>query len=525
MPVYNGDPSFDIHLNDTGSNGRFRIWDDSGTPLQRLFELADDGAVTLYGPMARDNAVELDRYLGGPEILDLIQAGTSRMLLGYDSGEAYITSVKPAPLDPKPPLRLEGDPVRADAPDVPASPVTLMEFSRGGTIEGSLASGAGLGLIERFRLVSLGTAGVLGTDFVRLHASASGEGEVVRVARGGEDRLLSETEVGLVRVTTTKGDVELEDTLELRGEHVYLTTDRTDGTLAECRWSSGTMRLSVGLDLTDEAVQLVTPALASGEFTSFEVHSAKDIELRIDATQGASIPVFRVTINDGWSGGANPLYRILYDGRNEWNYPSPTTGPRTMMYLRRDVVSAGIWDGELALGDEAELRGRLDLRADTTNGRAGVLDLRDETDAEWYHWVTDAGLLRRGANAGDDPGTDQDSGFFVNDGPLAVVEKTASYTIQTEECGTCFTNKGSGGAITLTLPAASTVGLQVTVVTAEAEFITVTAAGTDELQVDTTRTLPGGSVVNATDDAGQVIRLVVLESGVWTATTMVGSWS
>lgn len=196
-----------------------------------------------------------------------------------------------------------------------------------------------------------------------------------------------------------------------------------------------------------------------------------------------------------------------------------------MMYLRRDNVGTSLWDAELALGDEAELRGRLDLRADTTNGRAGILDLRDETDAEWYHWVTDAGQLRRGANAGDDPGSDQDSGFFVNDGPLAVVEKTASYTILAEECGTCFTNKGSGGPITLTLPAASTVGLQVTIATADQEFITLQAAGSDRLQVDTTRTTPGGSVANATEDYGQVLRVVVLESGIWTATMMVGSWS
>lgn len=130
--------------------------------------------------------------------------------------------------------------------------------------------------------------------------------------------------------------------------------------------------------------------------------------------------------------------------------------------------------------------------------------------ADYVLWDASAGQLS----------TQGDAYIQLNDFRRNVSAKTANYTVTAADSGTFFTTAGAAGAVTFTLPATGTTGLDYTFCNAAAQNMIVTAP-TDELVTfnninatsvafQTTSELIGGCV-RIISDANQYIAQIMAE--------------
>lgn len=104
-----------------------------------------------------------------------------------------------------------------------------------------------------------------------------------------------------------------------------------------------------------------------------------------------------------------------------------------------------------------------------------------------------------------------------------ILEKTGAYTLD-KNCdhGRTVSNKGAGGSIAVTLPAA-VAGLRFRFVVVAAQTIEVTAGAGDVIQVAGSTSSSGGTASNGT--AGSVLELLAIDADTWVAIATVGTWT
>jgi hypothetical protein len=100
--------------------------------------------------------------------------------------------------------------------------------------------------------------------------------------------------------------------------------------------------------------------------------------------------------------------------------------------------------------------------------------------------------------------------------------KTANYTLVKGDSGKIFSNKGAGGAVTFTLPAA-VVGRQYTFAKVAAQNLTIQASGGATIN----NSAANGTFANTTaGDAGKAIVEVMCPDGVnWYVIGATGTWA
>jgi len=109
-------------------------------------------------------------------------------------------------------------------------------------------------------------------------------------------------------------------------------------------------------------------------------------------------------------------------------------------------------------------------------------------------------------------------------GPVEFQAKTAAYTVKAEESGTGFTNAGAGGAVVLTLPAA-TVGLNYYFRVSAAQELRIDPNGTETISLPSTG-VPGAAGKYLSADAiGETVRLVCAVAGSWSVFGYTGTWT
>jgi hypothetical protein len=109
-------------------------------------------------------------------------------------------------------------------------------------------------------------------------------------------------------------------------------------------------------------------------------------------------------------------------------------------------------------------------------------------------------------------------------GVLDVEHHTANDTLTTAENGTCHTNKGAGGAITLALPAA-TVGLHYYFYVGAAQALQIDPNGTETISLPSTG-VAGAAGKHLTANAiGETVHLMCCEAGTWAVLGFTGTWT
>lgn len=111
--------------------------------------------------------------------------------------------------------------------------------------------------------------------------------------------------------------------------------------------------------------------------------------------------------------------------------------------------------------------------------------------------------------------------------PIAVEHHTADATLTAAECGTLHTNKGAGGAISLTLPAASAanLGLRFRFVVLAAQQLKVEPNGTDQISLPTSGVPETAGDYVVADAIAEALELVCVDAGLWAAFGTVGTWT
>lgn len=103
-----------------------------------------------------------------------------------------------------------------------------------------------------------------------------------------------------------------------------------------------------------------------------------------------------------------------------------------------------------------------------------------------------------------------------------ILDKTTDYTVLSTDAGKVITNAGSGGAITLTLPEASTViGKEFTFVVSDVQTMNIDVA-TGDIIVPTTNA--AGDKVWA-DALGESITLVAIDAANFVVKALSGTWT
>jgi hypothetical protein len=102
--------------------------------------------------------------------------------------------------------------------------------------------------------------------------------------------------------------------------------------------------------------------------------------------------------------------------------------------------------------------------------------------------------------------------------------KTAAYTALATENGTIFTNTGAGGAITITLPAA-TVGLNYYFYVNAAQELRIDPNGTETISLPSNG-VPGAAGKYLTANAvGETVHLMCCVAGTWACFGYTGTWT
>lgn len=105
-------------------------------------------------------------------------------------------------------------------------------------------------------------------------------------------------------------------------------------------------------------------------------------------------------------------------------------------------------------------------------------------------------------------------------GFVGVLAKTANYTLTVADADSLVTNQGASGAVTITLPSAST-GYRYCFYVYEAQTLYVDAASGDQIHALTNAA--GDRISNAA--AGSAICLTAIDSTYWVASGTVGTWA
>lgn len=106
---------------------------------------------------------------------------------------------------------------------------------------------------------------------------------------------------------------------------------------------------------------------------------------------------------------------------------------------------------------------------------------------------------------------------------LALEAFTSGDTLTTAESGKICTNTGAGGAVTLTLPAATGSGVYFFGYCTVAQNLVFDAAGTDVIQNNASASSAGGTLTAGAIGRGCLIADVA--SGVWGVLNTIGAWT
>lgn len=111
--------------------------------------------------------------------------------------------------------------------------------------------------------------------------------------------------------------------------------------------------------------------------------------------------------------------------------------------------------------------------------------------------------------------------------PIAVEHHTADATLTAAECGTLHTNKGAGGAISLTLPAASAanLGLRYRFYVGAAQQLKVEPNGTDVISLPSSGVAEAAGDYIVADAIGETVEVVAVDTGVWAVYGFTGTWT
>lgn len=112
--------------------------------------------------------------------------------------------------------------------------------------------------------------------------------------------------------------------------------------------------------------------------------------------------------------------------------------------------------------------------------------------------------------------------YFPGNNYLSTIAYTADHTLDADEVGFWFYNTGAAGAINFTLPATAA-GLVYRFVVAAAQYLKVTADGTDVILFEGDTSAAGGYI--RSNVVGSVLEVMTDGSGSWVVSRDTGSWS
>jgi hypothetical protein len=107
---------------------------------------------------------------------------------------------------------------------------------------------------------------------------------------------------------------------------------------------------------------------------------------------------------------------------------------------------------------------------------------------------------------------------------IDVEHHTAGDTLTVLENGTCHTNKGASGAITLVLPPA-TVGLNFFFYVGAAQELRIDPSGTETISLPSSGVAGAAGKYLGADAIGETVRLVCCETGTWAVFGYTGTWT
>lgn len=109
-------------------------------------------------------------------------------------------------------------------------------------------------------------------------------------------------------------------------------------------------------------------------------------------------------------------------------------------------------------------------------------------------------------------------------GPIESFARTADYALKTEQSGTCHTNDGAAGAVTITLPSA-TPGLHYQFSVEAAQALRVAPQAADTVSLPSTGA-PGAAGKGLTcSSVGSTVELFCTKPGSWRVRGSTGNWA
>lgn len=109
-------------------------------------------------------------------------------------------------------------------------------------------------------------------------------------------------------------------------------------------------------------------------------------------------------------------------------------------------------------------------------------------------------------------------------GLLDIEHHTADDTLATTENGTVHSNKGAGGAVVLTLPAA-TVGLHFYFYVGAAQQLRINPDGNETISLPSTGVAGAAGKYLVADAIGETVHLMCCEAGTWAVMGYTGTWT
>lgn len=109
-------------------------------------------------------------------------------------------------------------------------------------------------------------------------------------------------------------------------------------------------------------------------------------------------------------------------------------------------------------------------------------------------------------------------------GLIDVEAHTADDTLTANENGTCHTNTGAGGAITLTLPAA-VVGLHYYFGVGAAQQLRIDPNGSETISLPSNGVPGSGGSYIVADAVGETVHLMCVKAGNWAVMGYTGTWT